>query len=185
MLLTGTPLQNNLTELFMLMHFLDQGKFEDPDAFEAQFAEISQDGQVLLASSILTYLRMFRPVPIYMAFNASTCMLRLAWLRPCPQQLPKAACMWSWDAAQLPGLPGLWAVVHTGASGQGVPCRCMQSREAGLDWASQGTACWACCSIHRASATSQRRRTAADRAARMCATEPAEACSASSDRFCI
>ena len=46
-LLTGTPLQNNLTELFMLMHFLDRGKFEDPDAFEAQFAQISQDGQVL------------------------------------------------------------------------------------------------------------------------------------------
>lgn len=45
-LLTGTPLQNNIAELFMLMHFLDAGKFDDPDAFEAQFAEISQDEQV-------------------------------------------------------------------------------------------------------------------------------------------
>ena len=47
-LLTGTPLQNNITELFMLMHFLDAGKFDDPDAFEAQFAEISQDEQVMV-----------------------------------------------------------------------------------------------------------------------------------------
>ena len=51
-LLTGTPLQNNITELFMLMHFLDATKFDDPEAFEAQFADISQDEQVLSSTSL-------------------------------------------------------------------------------------------------------------------------------------
>ena len=45
-LLTGTPLQNNVAELFMLMHFLDKGKFDDLEDFEAEFADISHGEQV-------------------------------------------------------------------------------------------------------------------------------------------
>ena len=46
MLLTGTPLQNNLGELFMLMHFLDGSKFGSLEDFEAEFANISHGEQV-------------------------------------------------------------------------------------------------------------------------------------------
>ena len=45
-LLTGTPLQNNITELFMLLHFLDHSKFASVEDFEAQFSEIGQEEQV-------------------------------------------------------------------------------------------------------------------------------------------
>ncbi|KAI9184648.1 hypothetical protein H9P43_003703 [Blastocladiella emersonii ATCC 22665] len=37
-LLTGTPLQNNLRELFNLMNFLDPDQFADPEALAAQYA---------------------------------------------------------------------------------------------------------------------------------------------------
>ena len=33
-LLTGTPLQNNLDELFMLMHFLEPEKFSSLESFQ-------------------------------------------------------------------------------------------------------------------------------------------------------
>jgi SNF2 family DNA or RNA helicase len=33
-LLTGTPLQNNLDELFILMHFLEPEKFSSLEAFQ-------------------------------------------------------------------------------------------------------------------------------------------------------
>ena len=33
-LLTGTPLQNNLDELFMLMHFLEPEKFPSLEGFQ-------------------------------------------------------------------------------------------------------------------------------------------------------
>lgn len=45
-LLTGTPLQNNLDELFMLMHFLDAGKFARLEDFQEQFKDLSQEEQV-------------------------------------------------------------------------------------------------------------------------------------------
>ena len=45
-LLTGTPLQNNIAELFMLLVFLDKGKFGDLEAFEDRFKSISQEEQV-------------------------------------------------------------------------------------------------------------------------------------------
>ena len=46
LLLTGTPLQNNITELFMLLHFLDHKKFNSVDDFEQQFSKIGQEEQV-------------------------------------------------------------------------------------------------------------------------------------------
>lgn len=44
-LLTGTPLQNNIAELFMLLIFLDRGKFGDLERFEDEFKSISQEEQ--------------------------------------------------------------------------------------------------------------------------------------------
>ncbi|KAJ4827142.1 hypothetical protein Tsubulata_024448 [Turnera subulata] len=45
-LLTGTPLQNNLDELFMLMHFLDAGKFASLEEFQEEFRDINQEEQI-------------------------------------------------------------------------------------------------------------------------------------------
>ncbi|KAI4379873.1 hypothetical protein MLD38_006115 [Melastoma candidum] len=45
-LLTGTPLQNNLDELFMLMHFLDDGKFGSLEEFREEFEDINQEEQI-------------------------------------------------------------------------------------------------------------------------------------------
>ncbi|KAE8701589.1 CHD3-type chromatin-remodeling factor PICKLE [Hibiscus syriacus] len=45
-LLTGTPLQNNLDELFMLMHFLDAGKFGSLEELQEEFKDISQEEQI-------------------------------------------------------------------------------------------------------------------------------------------
>lgn len=45
-LLTGTPLQNNLSELWMLLHFLDAGKFQSLEEFQADFSDFSHGDQV-------------------------------------------------------------------------------------------------------------------------------------------
>ncbi|KAK7260935.1 hypothetical protein RIF29_27236 [Crotalaria pallida] len=52
-LLTGTPLQNNLDELFMLMHFLDAGKFGSLEEFQEEFRDINQEEQVLRLHKML------------------------------------------------------------------------------------------------------------------------------------
>ena len=39
LLLTGTPIQNNVMELWSLLHFIDPESFKDPAAFEAQFGD--------------------------------------------------------------------------------------------------------------------------------------------------
>ncbi|KAK9704369.1 CHD subfamily II, SANT-like domain [Popillia japonica] len=46
LLLTGTPLQNNLEELFHLLNFLNSNKFNDLAAFQNEFADISKEDQV-------------------------------------------------------------------------------------------------------------------------------------------
>ncbi|XP_044598815.1 chromodomain-helicase-DNA-binding protein Mi-2 homolog isoform X3 [Cotesia glomerata] len=46
LLLTGTPLQNNLEELFHLLNFLCRDKFNDLSAFQNEFADISKEEQV-------------------------------------------------------------------------------------------------------------------------------------------
>ncbi|GAA0152154.1 chromatin/chromatin-binding, or -regulatory protein [Lithospermum erythrorhizon] len=61
-LLTGTPLQNNLDELFMLMHFLDAGKFNSLEEFQEEFKDISQEEQIsrlhrMLAPHLLRRLK--------------------------------------------------------------------------------------------------------------------------------
>ncbi|KAK4755859.1 hypothetical protein SAY87_009616 [Trapa incisa] len=45
-LLTGTPLQNNLDELFMLMHFLDAGKFGSLEEFQKEYKDINREEQI-------------------------------------------------------------------------------------------------------------------------------------------
>jgi chromodomain-helicase-DNA-binding protein 4 len=46
LLLTGTPLQNNLEELFHLLNFLNSQKFNDLATFQNEFADISKEEQV-------------------------------------------------------------------------------------------------------------------------------------------
>ncbi|KAK9879935.1 hypothetical protein WA026_008444 [Henosepilachna vigintioctopunctata] len=46
LLLTGTPLQNNLEELFHLLNFLNGEKFNDLASFQNEFADISKEDQV-------------------------------------------------------------------------------------------------------------------------------------------
>ncbi len=46
MLLTGTPLQNNLEELFYLLNFLTPSKFNDLDSFQSNFTDIAKEEQV-------------------------------------------------------------------------------------------------------------------------------------------
>lgn len=46
LLLTGTPLQNNLEELFHLLNFLTPEKFNDLQIFQNEFADISKEEQV-------------------------------------------------------------------------------------------------------------------------------------------
>ena len=43
LLLTGTPLQNNIVECFNLMHFLDPIKFADLPGLEARYADLSKE----------------------------------------------------------------------------------------------------------------------------------------------
>ncbi|KAK9805875.1 hypothetical protein WJX73_000130 [Symbiochloris irregularis] len=52
-LLTGTPLQNRMAELFMLMHFLDPDRFASLEEFEAEFLSISHNEQVAKLHALL------------------------------------------------------------------------------------------------------------------------------------
>lgn len=45
-LLTGTPLQNSIEELFNLLHFLEPGKFADVEIFKAEFASMDKEEQL-------------------------------------------------------------------------------------------------------------------------------------------
>ncbi|XP_026833395.1 chromodomain-helicase-DNA-binding protein 3 [Drosophila erecta] len=53
LLLTGTPLQNNLEELFHLLNFLSSDKFNDLHTFQAEFADVSKEEQVKRLHEIL------------------------------------------------------------------------------------------------------------------------------------
>ncbi|KAK0409561.1 hypothetical protein QR680_004620 [Steinernema hermaphroditum] len=53
LLLTGTPLQNNLEELFHLLNFLCSNRFNDLKAFTSEFAEISKEDQIQKLHSLL------------------------------------------------------------------------------------------------------------------------------------
>ncbi|CAJ0577942.1 unnamed protein product, partial [Mesorhabditis spiculigera] len=53
LLLTGTPLQNNLEELFHLLNFLAYKRFNNLEAFTQEFAEISKEDQIQKLHSLL------------------------------------------------------------------------------------------------------------------------------------
>merc|ERR1719350_2430823 len=53
MLLTGTPLQNNLEELFYLLNFLTPHKFNDLETFQTNFEDIGKEDQVRLLHELL------------------------------------------------------------------------------------------------------------------------------------
>lgn len=53
MLLTGTPLQNNLEELFYLLNFLTPSKFNDLESFSSNFTDIAKEEQVSKLHSML------------------------------------------------------------------------------------------------------------------------------------
>ncbi|KAL0033469.1 hypothetical protein WJX77_010766 [Trebouxia sp. C0004] len=53
-LLTGTPLQNNLSELWMLLHFLDASKFQSLEDFEADFSDLSHGDQIAKLHELLS-----------------------------------------------------------------------------------------------------------------------------------
>lgn len=53
LLLTGTPLQNSLLELFSLLNYMNPLKFNDEEAFAHEFAEISKEAQVKKLQDVL------------------------------------------------------------------------------------------------------------------------------------
>lgn len=46
LLLTGTPLQNNVDELFSLLSFLEPRQFSSSEAFMAEFGKLETESQV-------------------------------------------------------------------------------------------------------------------------------------------
>ncbi len=61
-LLTGTPLQNRVEELFALLSYLDPAKFPDADAFQARFAALDSEAHLrelhgLLAPHLLRRMK--------------------------------------------------------------------------------------------------------------------------------
>ena len=53
MLLTGTPLQNNLEELFYLLNFLTPSKFNCLQTFQSKFTDIAKEEQVRTLHDLL------------------------------------------------------------------------------------------------------------------------------------
>jgi len=45
-LLTGTPLQNNVEELYSLLSFLEPKQFASSEAFMAEFGKLESEAQV-------------------------------------------------------------------------------------------------------------------------------------------
>ncbi len=57
LLLTGTPLQNNIQELWSLLNFIEPAKYTTFDAFQAEFGTLRSAEQVeALQQSILPHL---------------------------------------------------------------------------------------------------------------------------------
>ena len=59
-LLTGTPLQNNLEELFALLHFLQPQRFADEDDFLDEFGSLEKQEDVIRLQELLRPLMLRR-----------------------------------------------------------------------------------------------------------------------------
>lgn len=52
MLLTGTPLQNTVEELFSLLHFLEPSRFPSETTFMQEFGDLKTEEQVFITSTL-------------------------------------------------------------------------------------------------------------------------------------
>lgn len=69
-LLTGTPLQNTVEELFSLLHFLEPGRFPSETTFMQEFGDLKTEEQVdcpyiLLCLDVVNLI-----IPLYLNFIA-------------------------------------------------------------------------------------------------------------------
>ena len=60
LLLSGTPLQNNITELFSLLSFLEPTQFSNIDDFNKDFGDMQNEGQVVKLQALLKPLMLRR-----------------------------------------------------------------------------------------------------------------------------
>lgn len=56
-LLTGTPLQNTVEELFSLLHFLEPGRFPSETTFMQEFGDLKTEEQVNLFCTLTLLFR--------------------------------------------------------------------------------------------------------------------------------
>lgn len=60
-LLTGTPLQNNVEELFSLLNFLEPTRFPSQGAFMFEFGNLKTEGQVEKLKQVINLFFDFFP----------------------------------------------------------------------------------------------------------------------------
>ena len=51
-LLTGTPLQNTVEELFSLLHFLEPARFPSETTFMQEFGDLKTEEQVFITTTL-------------------------------------------------------------------------------------------------------------------------------------
>ncbi len=76
MLLTGTPLQNNVEELFSLLNFLEPGQFRSSSQFMDEFGDLKSESQVEKLQQV-SWLVVISVILEFSFFDISLC--RYAW----------------------------------------------------------------------------------------------------------